>query len=83
MKPYMYNPLPQILFLNMPGNQNIILNTNPETFEQSSMGYQLADVTIPKIDPQQYSYNPTYYNQDMFSDAQKMQQGYQQPYFAN
>ena len=30
MKPYLYNPLPQLPFLNMPGNQNIIIQTNPD-----------------------------------------------------
>lgn len=67
----------------MPGNQNIVMNTAPDAYKQSMMGYQLADVKIPNIEPQNYSYNPTYYNQDMFSDVQKMQQGYKQPYFAN
>jgi hypothetical protein len=29
-----------------------------------------------------FNYNPIYYNQNMFSDEEKRQQGYQ-PYFSN
>ena len=48
------------------------------------MGYQITnDFAMPNMDPQQYSYAPVFYSQDMFSDQEKQMQGYQQPYFAN
>lgn len=84
MKPYMYNPLQQIQYLNMPGNNNIVMNMNEVTEANFSanMGYQLNnDFKMPAIDNQYMNYNPVYYNQEMFTDAEKQQQGYQ-PYFA-
>lgn len=78
MKPYMYSPLPQIPFLNMPGGQNIVMNNLTYSVQTNAdLGYEISnDVILPKGPQNQYSYTPVYYNQDMFSDAERQQQGY-------
>lgn len=89
MKPYVYTPLPQIPFLNMPGNQNIIINTNPNTqgYPDIYQGYQMPTNDFgPQINQALYTnYQPTYYGSDMFTEAEQYQQGYKgyQPYFAH
>lgn len=71
MKPYVYTPLPQIPYLNMPGNQNVIINTNPNTngYPDIYSGYQMpTNDFVPQIDQALYmNYQPTYYNQDVFT----------------
>jgi hypothetical protein len=43
--------------------------------------YQMTpDFQIPETD-NKFNYNPIFYQQDMFTEAEKQQQGYYQPYF--
>ncbi len=37
MKPYLYNPLPQLGFLNMPGNTNILMG-NQVAIQSQELG---------------------------------------------
>lgn len=89
MKPFHLSPLPSIPFLNMPGPQNIVINMDAQSQGYPSLINQYQQPT-PEYVPQviqglTYDYQPTYYNQNMFTDAERQQQGYtgQQPYFAN
>lgn len=77
-------PLPGIPFRNMPGG-HVIMQTNPDTNYQlmNENAYQMApDFQIPKTD-NQFNYNPIFYQQDMFTEAEKQQQGYYQPNFSH
>ena len=73
MKPYAYSPLPQLQYLNMPGNNNVVLNMNQNTEINplTSYGYQQAtnDFKPPVMENQYQNYNPVFYNQDIFTDA--------------
>lgn len=72
MKPYLYNPLAQIPFLNMPGGQNIVMGNNLGESVQTNadFGHEMSnDIIMPKGPQNQYSYTPVYYNQDIFTDA--------------
>ena len=69
MKPYIYNPLPGILFRNMPGG-NVIMQTNQDTgYPQMNESYQQPlnnDFMIPKFEGSN-NYAPVFYQQDMFT----------------
>lgn len=82
MKPYIYSPLPQIPFLNMPGDTTVKTNLNFDkqmNEMQRNVSYQLGKEII--FDKNiSYNYQPQFYGQDNFSEEQRIQQGYQ-PYF--
>jgi GTPase Era involved in 16S rRNA processing len=106
MVPYLYNPLAQIPYKNLPNQNTVVMQNqyqnqgyqqqqNYPVLDNSNQGYQMqqmqqqnqqqADNLLSVPLTQFLNYQPTYYNQDMFTDEQKQQQGYAgyQPYFAH
>ena len=65
MKPYVYSPLPQIQFLNMPGSNNVVINTMEQAEPTMNYGYEPVtnDFKPPMIENQYSNYNPVFYNQ--------------------
>lgn len=86
MKPYSYNPLQNVPFLNMPTNQEVNMGVNDGNSYMPShqqVYLNFNDSYVPPSSDQDFMhYQPVYYNPNMFSDAERQQQGYQ-PYFGN
>lgn len=81
MKPYVYNPLPQLKYLNMPSKNTVVVNTiSNNVNEMNYMGYMpySSDFVPPSIQGQYSNYNPTFLNmvvEDMQQPAQQQNQG--------
>ncbi len=74
--------------LNMPGPENFTMSMNPGLDRPPSLRNQykmLGPDYKPQFNPNQFTgLQPVFYGPSMFTDAERVQQGYNgyQPYFA-